>query len=168
MVSYDVFLKRYGIDPARAAMFEDTAKNLKPAHLLGMRTVWMRNDRPSAQPEPDAAHIHHVADELAPEQPGCLFVSFIYESGLGGDGVDDVVQRSIREWRGRILAKLEAIARRPSFPPVDLPSLADQVFTIFEGAFLLARALDDPTALRRQLEHLRHYVELLAGRPVAG
>ncbi|MEQ9125916.1 MAG: pyrimidine 5'-nucleotidase [Alphaproteobacteria bacterium] len=63
--SYDVFVKRFGFRPERAAMFEDTAKNLKPAHLLGMRTVWMRNDRPAAQPEPEAAHIHHVADELA-------------------------------------------------------------------------------------------------------
>ncbi len=64
--SYDIFLRRFGVRPERAAMFEDTAKNLKPAHDLGMRTVWMRNDRPSAQPEPDdTAHIHHVADELA-------------------------------------------------------------------------------------------------------
>jgi TetR/AcrR family transcriptional repressor of nem operon len=133
-----------------------------------MSTAEAEHDDPADQLIAFLRSFERVADELAPEQPGCLFVSFIYESGLGGDGVDDVVQRSIREWRGRILAKLEAIARRPSFPPVDLPSLADQVFTIFEGAFLLARALDDPTALRRQLEHLRHYVELLAGRPVAG
>jgi len=66
MPSYDVFLKRYGIDPKRAAMFEDTAKNLKPAHDLGMRTIWLRNDRPSAQPlTDDRDHIHHETDELA-------------------------------------------------------------------------------------------------------
>ena len=63
--SYDVFMERYGVDPTRSAMFEDTAKNLKPAHDLGMRTIWMRNDRPSAQPGASAEHIHHVADELA-------------------------------------------------------------------------------------------------------
>ncbi len=64
-LSYDVFAKRLGVDTKRAAMFEDTAKNLKPAHELGMRTVWMRNDRVGAQPDGDEAHIHHVAEDLA-------------------------------------------------------------------------------------------------------
>lgn len=64
--SYDAFMRRHGIDPTRASMFEDTAKNLKPAHDLGMRTIWLKNPRPGAQPEPeDAGHIHHVADELS-------------------------------------------------------------------------------------------------------
>ncbi|MDF1729221.1 MAG: pyrimidine 5'-nucleotidase, partial [Sulfitobacter sp.] len=31
--SYDIFLRRFGVASARAAMFEDTAKNLKPAHM---------------------------------------------------------------------------------------------------------------------------------------
>jgi hypothetical protein len=51
-------------------------------------------------------------------------------------------------------------------PAVDLPSLADQLFTVLEGAFLLTRALADRTAFRRQLAHLRHYLELLFGLPV--
>lgn len=62
---YETFVKRFDIDPARAAMFEDTAKNLKPAHDMGMHTIWMRNDRPAAQPTDDDAHIHHVVDDLA-------------------------------------------------------------------------------------------------------
>jgi hypothetical protein len=44
---------------------------------------------------------------------------------------------------------------------VDLESLADQVFTTFEGGFILARAMHDPSHLRAQLTHLRHYLELL-------
>jgi putative hydrolase of the HAD superfamily len=64
--SYDTFLKRHDVDPNRAVMFEDTAKNLKPASDLGMRTVWLRNDRPGAQPaDDDESHIHHRADELS-------------------------------------------------------------------------------------------------------
>lgn len=61
--SYDVFLKRFGVASDRAAMFEDTAKNLRPAHALGMRTVWMQNDRPGAGPD-GGDHIHHIADDL--------------------------------------------------------------------------------------------------------
>ena len=40
---YRLLLDRFGIDPARAAMVEDMAQNLKPAKMLGMRTVWVDN-----------------------------------------------------------------------------------------------------------------------------
>jgi len=120
------------------------------------------SDDPAEQLVAFVRRFEHVADELAPTQPGCLFVSFIYESQLGGDGDDDVIATSIRQWRTRLLDKLEAAARvHPLAVAVDLPSLADQVFTTFEGGFVLARAMHDPTHLRTQLAHLRHYLELL-------
>jgi putative hydrolase of the HAD superfamily len=37
--TYDRFLARHGVDPRKAAMFEDLARNLAPAHALGMTTV---------------------------------------------------------------------------------------------------------------------------------
>lgn len=37
--TYDMFLKQTGVSPARAAMFEDLAKNLSVPHHLGMRTA---------------------------------------------------------------------------------------------------------------------------------
>jgi len=40
---YQLMLDRFGIDPARAAMIEDMAQNLKPAKQLGMTTVWVDN-----------------------------------------------------------------------------------------------------------------------------
>ena len=71
---------------------------------------------------------------------------------------------SIREWRERLLEKLEAAARvHPPAIVVDLPSLADQVFTVFEGGFILTRALGEPAHLPAQLTHVRHYLELLFG-----
>ncbi len=48
-----------GIDPARAAMFEDDPRNLAAPHAMGMRTVHVA---PAAAP---AAHIHHHTDDLA-------------------------------------------------------------------------------------------------------
>jgi putative hydrolase of the HAD superfamily len=38
-LAYDIFLKRHGVDPRRAVMFEDIAKNLVVPHALGMATV---------------------------------------------------------------------------------------------------------------------------------
>ncbi|MCX7890629.1 MAG: pyrimidine 5'-nucleotidase [Rhodobacteraceae bacterium] len=48
-----------GLDPRRAAMFEDDSRNLAVPHALGMRTVLVA-------PEPeDAPHVHHHTGDLA-------------------------------------------------------------------------------------------------------
>lgn len=47
-----------GLDPARAAMFEDDPRNLAAPHEMGMRTVHVA-------PEPlQQGHIHHHTDDL--------------------------------------------------------------------------------------------------------
>lgn len=96
------------------------------------------------------------------EQPSCLFVSFIYEGGLAEPETSRLIDESIRHWRSELRRLLEAAApTSPGLAGVDLDSLADHAFTVIEGAFLLARALDDPTAMAAQLGHLRRYLELL-------
>lgn len=105
-----------------------------------------------------------TAEDMALSQPGCLFASFVYEHMPGSQDVNDIIVGSIRLWRERILDKLrQAAEAHPPAIRVDLPSLADQVTTIFEGAFILARATEQPGYLRSQLSHLRHYLELLFG-----
>lgn len=50
---------RDGLDPTRAAMFEDDPRNLAAPHAMGLRTIHVA-------PEPlDAPHIHHHTDHLA-------------------------------------------------------------------------------------------------------
>lgn len=107
-----------------------------------------------------------LADAPLDEQPACLMVSFIYENQLGEAGIGGVVRGSIRYWRERIRERLEAAARtRPHLQDEDLGAMADHVFVTIEGAFLLARAMDDGTALRRQLGQLRRYLEVLLDGP---
>ena len=99
---------------------------------------------------------------LAEAQLGCLFGSFVYERELAAPGTEEIIAHSIQAWRERVLGKLEEAAE--AHPPVidaDLPSLADQVFTSFQGGFILARATNEPEHLRRQLTHVRQYLELL-------
>ena len=69
--TYDRFLKQHGVDPARAAMFEDLARNLEVPHTLGMTTVLVVPEgsrevfRESWELEGrDAAHVDHVTDDL--------------------------------------------------------------------------------------------------------
>lgn len=102
--------------------------------------------------------------EITETQPGCLFVSFIYEEMPSTSTIGEHIRHSIDIWQRRILAKLdEAAALRPPRVAVDLQSLADHVFTVFEGGFILARATSDPERLRAQIRHLRTYVALLFG-----
>ena len=124
------------------------------------------SDDPARQLVAFVAGFEEATVDMVAVQPGCLFVSFIYDTGVAGPATDEIVTDSILLWRHKIQEKLDAaVASRPSTPPVDLPSLADQAFTIFEGGYLLARALGDPAALRRQLAHLRHYLALLFAVP---
>ena len=62
---YDLLLRWHEVDPRRALMVEDIARNLAPAAELGMTTAWMRNGLDWASAESDADYIHHVVDDLA-------------------------------------------------------------------------------------------------------
>ena len=69
---YERFLARHGVDPAKAAMFEDLARNLTVPHNLGMTTVLVVPDgtrnvvREDWEMEGrDAAHVDYVTDDLA-------------------------------------------------------------------------------------------------------
>jgi putative hydrolase of the HAD superfamily len=68
---YNRFLARHGVDPAKAAMFEDLARNLETPHALGMTTVLVV---PEGQREVlreawelegrDAPYVDHLTDDL--------------------------------------------------------------------------------------------------------
>ena len=69
---YKRFLARHAVDPGKAAMFEDLARNLEAPHALGMTTVlvvppgtrevfredWELEGR-------DDPHVDHLTDDLS-------------------------------------------------------------------------------------------------------
>ena len=71
-VVYARFLERHGVDPTKAALFEDLARNLEVPHALGMTTVLVvpEGARVVLREEwelagRDAPHVDHVTDDLA-------------------------------------------------------------------------------------------------------
>ena len=58
--AFDRVFAAEGLEPGRAAMFEDMAENLMVPHGLGMRTVLVSPLEVAALP-----HVHHVTDDLA-------------------------------------------------------------------------------------------------------
>jgi putative hydrolase of the HAD superfamily len=65
---YQMLIEQQGIDPRRACMVEDIARNLVPAHALGMTTVWLKSDIEWAQADREGvgtgSHIDHVVEDL--------------------------------------------------------------------------------------------------------
>jgi putative hydrolase of the HAD superfamily len=66
---YEKFLRAHGVEPSRAAMFEDIARNLAVPHEMGMMTVLV-----TSEDNEDAMllngdilprHVDHVTDDLA-------------------------------------------------------------------------------------------------------
>lgn len=104
--------------------------------------------------------------ELDAPHPGCLLASYCYEAGLFDARTHAVIRRAVSHWRDRLGAKLrEAAAQHPPRIEVDLRTLTDTMFVIFEGAFVLSRTMDDRRAVGAQLRHLRNYLELLFAQP---
>jgi putative hydrolase of the HAD superfamily len=62
---YKKIIENYNIEPEYCIFFEDIARNLKPAHELGMKTVWIENKEPWAAEYSDAEFINYRTDNLA-------------------------------------------------------------------------------------------------------
>lgn len=72
--AYDAFIDRFGVDPRRAAFFEDIHQNLSVPFEAGMTTVLVQSeaawfeDEPGgkrpARPGETYPHVHHVTDDL--------------------------------------------------------------------------------------------------------
>ncbi|NVO15401.1 MAG: pyrimidine 5'-nucleotidase [Rhodoplanes sp.] len=68
---YDKFLGRHGVDPRKAALFEDLARNLEVPHTLGMVTVLVVPERTREVFREgweleghDEPHVDHVTEDL--------------------------------------------------------------------------------------------------------
>lgn len=94
--------------------------------------------------------------------PGCLFASYLYQSGLFEETVLEIIHKWMLKWRSRVMEKLEAVVQK--YPPsnkVDLESLADMLLVIFEGAFVLGQSLKNTQIIANQLSHYHTYLSLL-------
>ena len=61
---YRKLLDQFEIDPARAVMVEDMARNLKPAKELGMITVWVDNGSERGSHDFDPDFVDHVITDV--------------------------------------------------------------------------------------------------------
>ena len=61
---YNKLIDTFDIKVEESIFFEDIAKNLEPAHRLGMKTAWVRNDDPYCKEGFDGNHVHYKIENL--------------------------------------------------------------------------------------------------------
>tara|TARA_B110000881_G_C18379022_1_gene415120 strand:+ start:111 stop:776 length:666 start_codon:yes stop_codon:yes gene_type:complete len=62
---YKKIIEKFKIEPEYCIFIEDIARNLKPAHELGMKTVWIKNNEPWAAEFSDSDFIDYRTGDLA-------------------------------------------------------------------------------------------------------
>lgn len=105
------------------------------------------------------------AEIVTQPAPGCLMGSYVYEAGLFDDHILKLIQDNMLIWREELARRFEAIAEiHPPALEVDYEELADLMYVMFEGAFVMSRSLQEPGLVAAQLTQYRNYIELLFSR----
>lgn len=92
----------------------------------------------------------------------CLIASYVYENELMNDDIRAITANTMLAWRHVLAAKLrEAAEKYPPRLPVDAVDLADLFNGVLEGAFVMAKTLNDPGLVARHLRQYRNYLELV-------
>jgi AcrR family transcriptional regulator len=99
--------------------------------------------------------------ELARTHPGCMVATVTFQDQSWDREVRQLTIDSVLSWRGRFIGWLEEIAA--VYPPkgkAEAADLADAILAFTYGGMTLAKALDDPTAIRRQALMFRETVRM--------
>jgi TetR/AcrR family transcriptional regulator, transcriptional repressor for nem operon len=104
--------------------------------------------------------------ELTEPYPGCLLASYVYELQQFDDETRSLLHQTFARWRTLLQEKFELIIRKyPPQTPVSASQLADGFTVVLEGAFILAKAMNDARMASEQLRLYRNYIELLFAAP---
>ena len=105
-----------------------------------------------------------LVDGMEELHPGCLVASIVYQDQVFDREVQRLNSEAVLRWRARFTAWLEAIDEKYTpVMPVDRQALADGLSAVVEGSIVLAKALDDPALMGRQLRLFRDMVKAAYG-----
>lgn len=103
--------------------------------------------------------------QMKQTHPGCLVVSFTYNSNQLNDEVRQIIQKGLNNWRDMIGSRIDKIKKLyPIEEDVDTKVLADMFGTIIEGGIVISRAFQDNLILVNQILSYRNYLRTLFER----
>ena len=103
-----------------------------------------------------------IFEGLTEPYPGCLLASYVMEMQQFDAEMRDIINVEFYLSRNELTKLIEQIIDK--YPPraeVDPASLADGFMSVFEGAFILEKSMEEVAITAQQLHHYKTYVELL-------
>jgi AcrR family transcriptional regulator len=103
-----------------------------------------------------------IMGDMPNGHPGCMVAVSCYYERMFDRELREINTEAALQWRRRFRAMLDEIGTR--YRPreaVDLDELADLVSTVLEGGIVMAKALHDPSSLKRQILAFRALVQAL-------
>lgn len=103
-----------------------------------------------------------MTEQLEDPFPGCLYAAYCYQSGAISEEMISTVSNMMHYWRDKLTILIEEVVKLyPAKIPVENHQVADHLLTTFEGAFILAKVMNEPKLASEQLIQCRNYIELL-------
>jgi TetR/AcrR family transcriptional repressor of nem operon len=99
---------------------------------------------------------------LTEPYPGCLLAAYVMEMQQFDEDTRRIIDVEFELSRTELTKLINEISQL--YPPrieLDPVSLADGFMSVFEGAFILSKSLNEADITRQQLRHYRNYIELL-------
>ncbi|HEX7026953.1 MAG TPA: TetR/AcrR family transcriptional regulator [Gammaproteobacteria bacterium] len=94
--------------------------------------------------------------------PGCLVVTFTYESYQLDNEITDLVKGGVTGWRDMITGRLLKVAQKTPLPDhIVIEDLADMFTSCVEGGILLSRMFQSNERLAQQILLYRDYLRRL-------
>ena len=103
-----------------------------------------------------------VMGDMPNGHPGCVVAVSCYYERMFDSELKAINTEAALQWRGRFRGMRDDVGTRyRPREPVDLDELADMVSSVLEGGIVMAKALGDPTSLKRQILTFRALVQAL-------
>lgn len=94
--------------------------------------------------------------------PGCLYASYTYEASQFNAEINSILLDTILRWRSSLEELFEDVLKEYSLVKnINIKALSDLPVVIFEGAFVIEKASNQPQHTTEQLKLLRTFIELL-------
>lgn len=99
---------------------------------------------------------------LSEPPTGCLYASYLSESDRFDDEIMEFISSTFLLWRNTFEILLHnVLEENETNIEVDIASLADMLVVIFEGSYVVSKAVNEADLTAKQLIHLKNYFQLL-------